>query len=146
MKFAKYVALTALLAVACVAGAKEKRVPRIYMYGISASFADSTVYFTNVQTVDSAWIDTKSDILLGRDNYSLQLKNMLAEKHGERNRTCIVVFGTNKTKVEKDLLKMRRKYTVKSKNQYNVRYLDDADFHFKAVDMSYETTDAAPQQ
>lgn len=146
MKFAKYVALTALLSVACVAGAKEKRVPRIYMYGLSASFADSTVYFTNVQAVDSAWMDTKKSILLGRDNYSLQLKNMLAEKHGERNRTCIVVFGTKKSRVEKDLLKMRRKYTVKANNQYNVRYIDDADFHFKPVDMSYETTDAAPAE
>lgn len=85
-----------------------------------------------------AWIDSKTGFLLGRDNYSLQLKSALAEKRGEKNRTCIVVFGKKKAAVEKDYLKMRRKYTVKAKGHYDVRYLDDADFRFRTVDMSYE--------
>lgn len=113
----------------------------VYMYGMSASFADSTVYFTNVQAVDSAWMDTRTKFLLGRDNYALQLKDMLSRERGEKNRTCIVVFGTKKSSVEKDFLKLRRKYTVKAKGHYDVRYLSDADFRFRTVDMSFETTD-----
>lgn len=141
MKLAKYLLLAALVATAGVAGAKEKRMPRVYMYGFSASFTDSTIYFTNVQAIDSVWIDTKTDFLLGRENYSIQLKNMLANERGEKNRTCVVFYGTSKGKVEKDLVKLRKKYTVKAKNHYDVRYLADSDFRFKSVDMSYELSD-----
>lgn len=141
MRLAKYTLLAALLAAASTAGAKEKRMPTVYMYGFSASFTDSTVYFTNVQAIDSVWMDTKTDFLLGRENYSLQLKNMLANERGEKNRTCIVVYGTNKTKVEKDLVKLRKKYTVKAKGHYDVRYIADTEFRFKPVDMSYEESD-----
>ena len=33
----------------------------VYMFGFSASFTDSVAYITDVQQVDSAYIDTKTD-------------------------------------------------------------------------------------
>lgn len=144
MKPTRKLLLGAMLALAATAAGKGKMMPRVYMYGFSASFTDSTVYFTNVQAVDSVWIDTKTNFLLGRENYSIQLKDMLASKMGAPNRTCIVMFSTKRNKVEKDFVKMRRKYTEKAKNHYDVRYIADTDFRFKPIDMSYE--EAKPEE
>ncbi len=53
MKSFKYILTAAIFlsAVAATTGvsAKSKMVPRIYMFGFSASFTDSIVYFTNVR-------------------------------------------------------------------------------------------------
>lgn len=148
MKLSKYMLATAIIAMMTVTtnvSGKGKMIPRIYMFGFAASFSDSTVYFTNVQAVDSAWIDSKSKFLLGRDNYSLQLKNMLANKMSQPNRTCIVSFGEKRKDVEQKLLKMKKLYTdKKAKNQYDVRYIAESDFHFQAVNMNFEET--APEE
>lgn len=118
--------------------AKGKMMPKVYMYGFSASFNDSIVYFTDVVEVDSAWLDTKTDFLLGRERYSLQLKNYLSGSLGQPNRTCIVMFNTNRNKVEEDYTKMRKLYSDKTKNLYDVRNIASTDFTFHPVDISEE--------
>ena len=60
------------------ASAKVKCVPKVYAIGFAASFNDSIVYFTDIQEIDSAWINDKNKFLIGRDNYSYQLKNYFA--------------------------------------------------------------------
>ena len=117
--------------------AKGKVVPRIYMFGFSASFTDSIVYFTNIQEVDSAWIDSGSKFLMGRENYSYQLRNYLADKLKMPNRTCLVMYGKNRKDAEKKYLKMKRLYTEKSKGMYDVRFINDSNFKFATIDMSY---------
>ena len=96
MKSFKYILTAAIFlsAVAATTGvsAKSKMVPRIYMFGFSASFTDSIVYFTNVQAVDSAWVESKGNYLLGRDNYSYQLKNYFTDMQNMPNRTCVRGF------------------------------------------------------
>ncbi len=139
MKPFKYILTAALLASTFVftgLSAKNKMVPQMYMFGFSASFTDSVVYFTNIQTVDKAWIDSKSKFLLGRDNYSYQLKNYFANAKGMPDRTCIVVYSLKRKKLEEKLMKMKRKYTVKAKTPFDVRYLSDDEFKFKAIDMT----------
>lgn len=123
---------------------KGRVVPKVYMFGFAASFTDSTVYFTPVQEVDSAWMDSKTNFLMGRDNYALQLKNMLASKMGKPNRTCIVAFGKNRKAAVNKYQKMLKLYTVKGKGKYDVQYISDSDFHFKTIDMSYE--ESAPAE
>ena len=44
--------------------AKVKVAPKMYIFGFSASFKNSIVYFTDIQELDSAWIDTKTKFLL----------------------------------------------------------------------------------
>ena len=43
---------------------------RLYVYGVATSFNDSTVYITEIQQLDSAWVDTKTGFLYSRNNYS----------------------------------------------------------------------------
>lgn len=126
-----------LIAIASTgAMAKGKMVPKVYMYGFSASFNDSIAYFTDVMEVDSAWMDTKTDFLLGRESYSQQLKNYLSQSLGQPNRTCIVMFNTKRSKLEEDYTKLKKLYTEKAKNQYDVRNIASTDFAFSPVNMS----------
>ena len=115
--------------------AKKKQAPKMYMFGFAASFNDSTICFTNIQEMDSVWYDTKTKFILSREEYSAQLKSYFAN-NGLKARTCIVLYDRNRKKVEKKLLKMKRLYTVKAKNRYDIRYIDYSDFTFKPIEYS----------
>lgn len=137
MKTLKYMVLTLVLAtVAITAAAKQVQKEHMYMFGFSASFVDSTLYLTDIQDVEGAWYDTKEKALLGRDSYSTQLKEYMAEKMGLHNRVCLIIFATTKKKAEKKLMKLKKKYTSKDGIIHGMRYLTVADFKFEPVDMS----------
>lgn len=116
--------------------AQDVKVPHVYMFGFVASFNDSTVYFTNIQQVDSAWVTKKKHFLSGRNQYSYQLRDFFSQQRNMPNRTCVVIANTNRKKVEKKYIKMKNKYLVKSKKPYDVRNIAEADFKFTPVDMS----------
>lgn len=88
---------------------KDKNKYGVYLAGVSASFADSLVFFTDIQFVDSAAVDDK-DMLVGRASYSYQLKDYLEQKQGEQNRTCFMFFNRKKAKLEKEMKKLKEKY------------------------------------
>ena len=81
---------------------KDKNKYGVYLAGVSASFADSLVFFTDIQFVDSAAVDEK-DMLVGRASYSYQLKDYLEQKQGEQNRTCFMFFN-------QEMKKLKEKY------------------------------------
>lgn len=140
MKLIKQLTLAIVLMAAGATNvqAQNIKVPHAYMFGFVASFNDSTVYFTDIQQVDSVWVTKKKKMLAGRNNYSYQLREFFAQKRNMPNRTCVVVANTNRKKVEKKYIKMKNKYLVKSKKPYDVRNIADSDFKFSAVDMSNE--------
>ena len=121
--------------------AKPKQMPKVYIFGFSASFKNAVVYITDIQELDSAWIDSKTKFLLGRDTYSTQLKDYLTQSVNDPHRTCVVMFSTEKAKAEKKYMKLKRTYTVKAKAKdgYEVKYLDRKNFEFEPVDMSPDT-------
>lgn len=88
---------------------KDKNTYGVYLAGVSASFTDSLVYFTDVQLVDSAALDSKG-LLVGRSQYSLQLKDYLEQYQNGKNRTCFMFFNTKKRKLEKEISKLKQKY------------------------------------
>lgn len=138
MRFIKQLTLAiAMMAIGTTAAeAQNVKVPQAYMFGFVASFNDSTVYFTNIQQVDSVWVTKKKGMLAGRHNYSYQLREFFTQQRNLPNRTCVVIANTNRKKVEKKFTKMKNKYLVKSKKPYDVRTISDSDFKFTAVDMS----------
>ena len=85
---------------------KDKNKYGVYLAGVSASFADSLVFFTDIQFVDSAAVDEK-DMLVGRASYSYQLKDYLEQKQGEQNRTCFMFSNRKKAKLEKEMKKLK---------------------------------------
>lgn len=106
---------------------KDKNKYGVYLAGVSASFADSLVFFTDIQFVDSAAVDEK-DMLVGRASYSYQLKDYLEQKQGEQNRTCFMFFNRKKTKLEKEMKKLKEKY--QKGGTLVIRDVDSA-FHFE---------------
>ena len=147
MRFSKRLSVLLLLTVLTVAATAKIVTPaHLYMFGFSASFTDSTIYVTDIQDVQGAWIDSKTKFLLGRDNYSYQLKEYFTEKIQQPNRICMVFFATNKRKIEKAMKKLMKKYVPDTKKKkkkqtwrpYEVNYLTSADFKFEAIDMSEE--------
>ena len=138
MKIFKYILLALLLTGALPQEMEAKRikVPKMFMFGFSASFQDSIIYMTDVQEVEGAWYETKSKFLLGRQHYSYQLKDFLANTRQQPNRVCVVMFALTRKEAEKKFIKLRKEYTVKAKGKYDVRYLTTTDFKFQPVDMS----------
>ena len=138
MKILKYILFSLLIAVAIPTEMQAKRMkaPKMYMFGFSASFQDSIVYMTDVQEVEGAWYDTKTKFLMGRQHYSYQLKDFIANNKQQPNRVCVVMYALTRKEAEKKFIKLRKEYTIKAKGKYDVRYLTTADFQFQPVDMS----------
>ena len=95
----------------------------VYLFGFSASFNDSIVYFTDIQKVDNVLLEKKTNFLLSRDQYSYQLRDFLANQKGQPNRTCITMFATSRKNAEKEYLNLQQLYTAKAKGKYDVRML-----------------------
>ena len=138
MKILKYILLSLLLTAAMPTEmqAKRMKMPKMFMFGFSASFQDSIIYMTDVQEIEGAWYDTKTKFLLGRQHYSYQLKDYLATTKQQPNRVCVVMFALTRKEAENKFIKLRKEYTVKAKGKYDVRYLTNTDFKFQPVDMS----------
>lgn len=115
--------------------AKLKQTP-VYVYGFAASFNDSTVYFTDIQSIESAWLYEKTNFLYGRDMYSYQLRDYLKQENIPYP-TCVTSFATTKEKAEKHLLKFRKKYL--NKGNYNIKYLNSSEFKYTPVTPDEET-------
>ncbi len=140
--------LIALIAFSSNAGAKNVIRPT-YIFGFSASFNDSIVYFTNIQQVDSAWISTRTNFLYGRDNYSYQLRDYLTSI-GMSNRTCLIEFASTKKDIDKKYQKLMNRYIPKKKKgelpKYAIKHLTTSDFQFKALQPTANEIEEAPQK
>lgn len=131
MKFVKIVASLFMVLAVCTASTMENKKKGMYMVGVSASFTDSLIYFTDIQFLDSVELD-KNELLPMRGQYSDQLDSYLEQVKGMENRTCFIYFDEKKDKVEKTIKKMKEKYQKDGKSI--LRDLG-ADFKFsKAVE------------
>ena len=102
MKYVKILFAIALVFTMCSAfSLKKDHSKPVYAFGISASFTDTVVYFTDIQILDSAKV-SKEGFLSHRELYSYQLKNYLEFDKGLPNRTCMIYFSENKKKLGKE--------------------------------------------
>lgn len=139
MKTFRRVILAASMLIAATTAslaANDSSMKPVYIFGFSASFNDSTVYFTDIQLMDSAWIEKKTNFLLGRENYSYQLRDFLAENKAQPHRTCMVIYGFSKKDINKQLANLKKKYIDKNKSAYDIKYISAEEFSFRYVDMS----------
>lgn len=111
---------------------KDKNKYGVYLAGVSASFTDSLVYFTDVQYLDSAAVDDKG-MLIGHALYSIQLKDYLEQKQNGKNRTCFMFFSRKKKNVQKELKKLKEKYT-----KGGSLFLQDVNAEFKFEKPDFE--------
>jgi len=109
MKYIKIFASLLLVLTLCTASTMEGKKKGMYIVGISASFSDSLIYFTDIQFVDSVELG-KDKLLPMRGQYSDQLDFYLEKKLGLEDRTSFVYYHKNKQKLEKKMKKMKEKY------------------------------------
>ena len=115
MKFVKLVASLFIVLAMCTASTLENKKNGMYIVGVSASFTDSLIYFTDIQFVDSVNVD-KNKLLPMRSQYSDQLENYLEQVKGMKNRTCFIYFNEKKSKLEKNINKMKENYQKEGKS------------------------------
>ena len=128
MKYVKILFAIALVFTMCSAfSLKKDHSKPVYAFGISASFTDTIVYFTDIQILDSAKV-SKEGFLSHRELYSYQLKNYLEDNRLQQNSTCMIYFSENKKKLEKEATKILNKY--KKNNRMTVSRIDSDKFHF----------------
>lgn len=125
MKFVKIVASLFMVLAVCTASTMEKK-KGMYMVGVSASFTDSLIYFTDIQYIEGVELD-KDKLLPLRSQYSDQLDNYLEQVKGMENRTCFIYFDEKKAKVEKTIKKMKEDY---QKDGKSILRETGADFKF----------------
>lgn len=108
-------ARAALLAVAAVlAAVAEAKQQTVYLFGVSTSFNDSVVYVTDVQELQGAYIeDTREKFLVGRDDYSYQLRNHCLAQ-GLPNRTCTTFWATSRKDIERQYVKVMERLMPQS--------------------------------
>ena len=133
MKLMKIFASLFLVFMVCSAFSLKgnKKDMGMYMVGVSASFTDSLIYFTDIQHLDSISLD-KDKLLPLRGQYSEQLEDYLEDKLGLKDRTCFIYFDAKKAKLEKVMKKMKDQY---KKDGKAVLKEIGVDFQFtKAID------------
>lgn len=127
----RYILLALILLTLCLGmTAKNKTVQKVYIYGFSASFKDSIVYFTDIQELENVSVAERTNFLYSRDTYSNQLRDYLAGKD-QPLRTCIVSYAFDRKHIEKKYLKLKSKYT--KKGNFDIRYLKSDEFKFDKV-------------
>lgn len=134
MRLRQLLIVTALL-VGCVinGNAKGYRSAKIYMFGFAASFNDSTVYLTDIQTVNAYLVNNRTKFLANREDYSYQLRNYLQSNGLEAYPTCITMFAENEKDATKKYLKLKERYE-KSKKKYSIKSLKDSQFKYTPVE------------
>ena len=101
MRKSLFYVLIFLTSVVCHnAEAKVKQQP-VYMFGFATSFVDSIAYITEIQLIDSAYVDTKTTFLIGRSGYSMEIQDYLDKNGNCKHPVTSILFGKKTEKMEK---------------------------------------------
>ena len=125
----KYI-LSFVMAFACLCLWGANRPAKAYLFGFASSFNESTVYFTEIQQLDSVYIESKTRFLYSRDNYSNQLREHL-QQEGVNTPTCVTCFALNKKDIEKKYARLRKKYAANGK--FIVKEVKQPGFRYEAI-------------
>ena len=126
--------VTALLAMllmlathASLLHAKVEQRP-VYICGYAVNFADSAAYVTEIQCIDTAYVESRNGFLMDRNLYSDQLNYFVKKQFGGKHYTCMVLFDKKQARLQKRVERMRKR----QENDPSVRLhtIAAADFRF----------------
>ena len=125
MKYCKFVFITLMLFsfTTTITAKEDYKAAKVYMFGLSESFNDSTVNFTDIHT----------HFLINRDEYSYQLRYYIESRQLNSNPTCIVIYAFTEKEAMKKYIKLQERYTKKAKQKYIVNAIPSSQFKFKTV-------------
>lgn len=100
---------------------KKKVQTEVYVWGVSLSFSDSVVYFTEIQYIEGAIIEDK--LLPNRHLYAYELKDYMSYEENMPGRTSFIYFSDKRSKLEKKEQKVKKRLV--EGGEKTVRYLGD---------------------
>lgn len=106
-----------------------RNVPQMYAFSVAMSPTDSTVYMSDILILKNAQVVKSNGFLVGRQDYSSQFKNFLAELEMP-NMTCATVFKEHHRKAIKEYDKMKADLT---KRGFQVRVIDQTEFRYIVI-------------
>lgn len=109
--------LLALICISTACAKKKVEVQPVYMFGYALSPNDSTVYVTDIQRVDTAYVQNSNGFLVGRSLFSQQFQDYLLHKQGVKNAACNVFFNVKHNKLQKKYDRV----TLRAKNDEDFR-------------------------
>ena len=123
MKRTLLIFFLAVFAAVSAVQAKGKEEKTVYLLGVSFSFSDSVVYFTEIMPVEGAKLDAKTKFLLHRQYYAYELKDYMNFQENMPGRTSVIYFSEKRSKLEKQAAKIKKRLV--EKDGKTVRYLGD---------------------
>lgn len=112
----KYTILaTLMMLLCCCAVCTAKKPKTVYLLGVSYSFSDSIVYFTEIQKIDSIVFDAEHKLLPNRQHYSYELTDYMAFKENMPGRPSAVFYTHKLSSLQKKEAKLKKKLLKKNK-------------------------------
>ncbi len=93
---------------AMASGRKDDAPKQAYLFGVGISMTDSTAFVTDIQTVDSLYLNEEG-FLPHEAEYSLQMKLYLANRLNMKEKVCAVFYDDNKNDLQKEMSKVEGK-------------------------------------
>ena len=140
----KYLCLFVLAAPLVAWAGSQARMQKVYMFGFAASFTDSIAYQTDVQAIDSAWLEGKKEFLVDRSLYSLQLQYYVEGQLRTATSICTVFYHKNPRKMQKLWAKVKKRY--EKAEGLTLKTLGKQDFAFKAEQYKPIVNEEVPVQ
>lgn len=109
-----------MVVAACTFSMAAKKPKTVYVMGVSFSFSDSIVYFTEIQKMDSIVFGEKHKFLPDRQHYSYELSDYMAAKENMPGRPSALLYSDKISKLQKQEAKLKKKLL---KNKKAVMYL-----------------------
>lgn len=96
----------------------------VYLFGVSFSYSDSIVYFTEILPVEGVKLEGgRLRLLPDRQHYAYELKDYMNFKEGKPGRISVIYHSKKRKKLEKVEAKVKKK--ILHRDNKTVRYLGD---------------------
>lgn len=111
----RYSIVAIFLMLLCCTVCVAKKPKSVYLLGVSYSFSDSIVYFTEIQKIDSIVFNAEHKFLPNRQHYSYELTDYMAFKENMPGRPSAVFYAKKLSSLQKKEAKLKKKLLKKNK-------------------------------
>ena len=115
----------------------------VFIFGHAMSPTDSTIYVTNIQRIDTAYVQKKKGFLMTRANYSQQLQMLMEQRYGLNDAICTTFFDLDSEKLIKKYNKLVAR--IKENKEYKLQLLDERVIQYR-VEQWDETDYVKPER
>ena len=112
--------LVVAMLICCVATLSAKKPKTVYVMGVSYSFSDSIVYFTEIQKMENIQFSDAHKFLPDRQHYSYELTDFMESNEGMPGRLSALYYAEKLTSLQKKAEKLKKRFLKKNKE---VKYL-----------------------